>query len=177
MGGQRWCCPYRRRQTTARSGVAWCRLLPGILEECQHSNVWQLPEGCDQWKQYLNVERHWHVNDHTIYLHKDHVNEAELAQALAKALDVRSEADFYENLFRCTDDRQQKEKLLSKGIADAEINRCLREYSGPPAEKEHDEGHGKPTKGEQGGSTPQASSSGGSQGQQRKRVRLRRAHH
>jgi hypothetical protein len=114
------------------------------------------------------VERRWHVNDHTIYLHKDHANEAELAQALAKALDVRSESDFYENLLRCTDDRQRKDKLLSKGIADAEIDRCLREYSGRPAEEEHDEGPGKPTKGEQGGSTSQTPSGGGSQGQQRK---------
>jgi hypothetical protein len=112
------------------------------------------------------VERRWHVDDHTIYLHEDQANETELAQALAKALDVRSEADFYENLLRCTDDRQRKEKLLSKGIADTEIDRCLREYSGPPAEEENDEGPGKPTKGDQSGSTSQASSSGGSQGQQ-----------
>ncbi len=114
------------------------------------------------------VERRWHANDHTIYLHKDHVNEAELAQALAKALDVRSEADFYENLLRCTDDRQRKDKLLSKGIADAEIDRCLREYSERPAEEEYDEGPGKPTKGEQVGSTSQTPSGGSSQGQQRK---------
>jgi hypothetical protein len=114
------------------------------------------------------VERRWHVNDHTIYLHKDHANEAGLAQALAKALDVRSEADFYENLLRCTDDRQRKEKLLSKGIADAEIERCLREYSGPPADEEHDEGPGRATKGEQGSSTSQAPSGGGSEGQQLK---------
>ncbi len=114
------------------------------------------------------VERRWHVNDHTIYLHKDHANEAELAQALAKALDVRSEADFYENLLRCTDDRQRKEKLLSKGIADAEIDRCLREYSGPLPEEKHVEGPGKPTKGEQGGSTSQTPPGGGSQEPQSK---------
>lgn len=114
------------------------------------------------------VERRWHVDDDTIYLHKDYANETELAQALAKALDVRSEADFYENLLRCSDDRQRKEKLLSKGIADAEIDRCLREYSGPPAEEEHDEGPRKPTMGEQGGSTSQTPSGVSSQGQQHK---------
>lgn len=81
------------------------------------------------------VERRWHVDDHTIYLHKDHANEAVLAQALAKALDVPSEADFYENLLRCSDGLQRKQKLLSKGIADAEVERCLREYSGQPAEE------------------------------------------
>ncbi|MCX7806868.1 MAG: DUF3883 domain-containing protein, partial [Planctomycetota bacterium] len=81
------------------------------------------------------VEKRWHVEGDTIYLHKDHANETELAQALAKALDIRSEADFYENLLRCTDDCQRKHKLLSKGIADAEIDRGLREYSGPSIEK------------------------------------------
>jgi hypothetical protein len=91
-----------------------------------------------------------------------------LAQALAKALDVRSEADFYENLLRCTDDRQRKEKLLSKGIADAEIDRCLREYSGPRADEGHDEGPGRATMGEQGGSTSQVPSGDGSEGKQRK---------
>jgi len=101
-------------------------------------------------------------------LHKDHANEAELTQALAKALDVRSEADFYENLLRCTNDRQRKEKLLSKGISEAEIDRCLREYSGRPTDEDHGEGRGKPTKGEQGGSTSQPPSGSGSQGPQRR---------
>ena len=76
------------------------------------------------------VEQHWHVMDGTIYLHFDHMNEADLALALAKMVGVPSEADFYENLLRCKNDSQRKEKLLSKGIADAEIERCLREYSG-----------------------------------------------
>jgi len=95
------------------------------------------------------VEPRWHVEDDTIYLHCNHANEAELAQALAKALDVRSEADFYENLLRCTDNRQRKEKLLSKGIADAEVERCLRAYSGQSAEEEQDEGHREPIRGQQ----------------------------
>jgi len=87
------------------------------------------------------VERGWHATDDTIFLHKEHVNEAELAQAMAKALDVRSEADFYENLLRCKNDDQRKEKLLTKGIADAEVKRCLREYSVHPIamEKEQEE--------------------------------------
>jgi len=80
------------------------------------------------------IERRWHVTNDTMFLHGDHANEAELAQALAKALDVRSEADFYENLLRCNNDDQRKEKLLSKGIADAEVERCLREYSERPDE-------------------------------------------
>lgn len=114
------------------------------------------------------VERRWHVNDHTIYLHKNHVNEADLALALAKALDVRSEADFYENLFRCTDDRQRKEKLLSKGISDTEIDRCLREYSGTPTEVDYGEDPEKATKGENGGTISKEQSGGGGQEQHRK---------
>ncbi|HFD86249.1 MAG TPA: hypothetical protein ENJ35_01065 [Gammaproteobacteria bacterium] len=117
---------------------------------------------------HREVERRWHVNEYTIYLHKDHVNEAELAQALAFALNVRSEADFYENLLRCTDDRQRKEKLLSKGIAQAEIDRCLREYSRHLPEEEHDEGPRKPTSDGQDGSASQTPSGGGSQGHQPK---------
>jgi len=116
------------------------------------------------------VERRWHVDDDTIYLHEDFANEAELALALAKALDVRSEADFYENLLRCSDDLQRKEKLLSKGIADAEIDRCLREYAASPAEDVYDGGSKKPLEGEQGSGISQRPSSGGSQGQQRKQL-------
>lgn len=76
------------------------------------------------------VEQHWHVTDGTIYVHGDHTNEADLALALAKVVGVSSEADFYENLLRCYNDNQRKEKLLSKGIAEAEVERGLREYSG-----------------------------------------------
>ena len=118
------------------------------------------------------VKRRWHVHDDIIYLQKEHANETELAQTLAKALDVRQEADFYENLLRCTDDDQRKEKLLSKGIADAEIDRCLREYSGQPAEedpeKDHDKGPQKPPQREQDGSITQRPSNGGTQGEQGK---------
>jgi len=85
------------------------------------------------------VEQHWHVTDGTIYLHGDHANEADLALALAKMVGVPSEADFYENLLRCSNDNQRKEKLLSKGIAEAEVERGLREYSGHPEDVEAEE--------------------------------------
>ncbi len=101
------------------------------------------------------VERRWHVEGDIIYLHEDHQNEAALAQALAKALDLRSEADFYENLLRCADDHQRKEKLLSKGIADAEIDWCLREYSRQPDQEEQDEGLQMQTEGQQESGTVQ----------------------
>jgi len=89
---------------------------------------------------FREVEWRWHATDDIIFLHKDYSNEAELALAFSKALDARSEADFYENLLRCEDDHQRKEKLLSKGIAEAEIERCLREYSKRPNEKDRDRG-------------------------------------
>ncbi len=92
-----------------------------------------------------DIERRWHETGDTIFLHGDHANETELAQALARALDVRSEADFYENLLRFSDDRQRLEKLLSKGIAVDEVKRCLREYSRPPHEYEAERGAGKTT--------------------------------
>ncbi|MCX8038458.1 MAG: DUF3883 domain-containing protein, partial [Candidatus Sumerlaeia bacterium] len=85
------------------------------------------------------LERRWHVDGNIIYLHEDHVNEAELALALANALDVRSEADFYENLLRCNNDGKRREKLLSKNIPDAEIDRWLRKYAGKSATKEEEE--------------------------------------
>lgn len=107
------------------------------------------------------AEQRWHVTDDTICLHCDHANEAELAQALAKALDVRSEADFYENLLRCSDGLQRKQKLLSKGIADAEVERSLREYSGRPPEEEPEE---KPeSQGTEKPDTPHPPSTGGNE--------------
>lgn len=77
-----------------------------------------------------DAEKRWHADGEKIYLLGDSANEAVLAQALAKAIDVRTEADFYENLLRCNTDEQRKEKLLSKGMVEAEVERLLREYSG-----------------------------------------------
>lgn len=85
------------------------------------------------------IERSWDVVNNIIYLHEDHANEPELAQALAKLLKAPSEADLYENLLRCTDDSQRKQKLLNKGIADDEIDRCLRDYLEPPPDDKYDE--------------------------------------
>jgi len=99
------------------------------------------------------VDRPWHVIDDTIYLGKDHANETSLAQALARALEVRSEADFYENLLRCNSGHQLKKKLLSKGMADAEVDRCIREYAGQPPDEEQEEAPGGPVAEEPTGDT------------------------
>jgi len=99
------------------------------------------------------VERRWHVESDTIFLHSKYANEVELAQALARAVDVRSEADFYENLLRCENDDQRKAKLLSKGLAAAEVERGLREYAGRrTVEEQGQEGHPKELT-KQGGDT------------------------
>jgi hypothetical protein len=82
------------------------------------------------------VERRSHVMGAAIYLHEDHANESELAQALSVVIDVRSEADFYEVLLESGDDRRRKEKLRSKGMVDADVERRLREYSEWPVEDE-----------------------------------------
>lgn len=85
------------------------------------------------------VERHGDVIDDVLLLHADHANEDTLAQALAKAVGVISEADFYENLLRCNEAPQRKEKLLSKGMLESEVDRCLREYSRQSEAAEPDE--------------------------------------
>ncbi len=98
-------------------------------------------------------ERPWYVKDTTIYLKKDHLNEVNLAQALAKLLNKKSEADFYENLFRCSEDSQRKEKLLSKGLLVYEIDKSLGEYNGLSDEVEPSTGKGESTGGEDNGGT------------------------
>lgn len=80
------------------------------------------------------VERRWYSQNDVIYLHSAYANETELAQAVARALNVPTESDFYENLMRCSSDEQRKEKLLSKGVAGEEVERLLREYSGQALE-------------------------------------------
>lgn len=81
------------------------------------------------------IERRWHISENTILLHQDYSSEADLAQALAIALNVPSEADFYENLLRCENESQRKEKLLIKGVPEAELEMHLREYSKQPEEE------------------------------------------
>ncbi len=121
------------------------------------------------------VERRWHVEGDTIYLHKDRQNEAELARALTKALDVRKEADFYENLLRCADDRQRKEKLLSEGMADAEIDKCLREYSRQSDQEEQDESPQTQIEGQQESGTSQTPVGDDTQGHYREQASIRQA--
>ena len=75
------------------------------------------------------VERPYVINKSEIFLCKADVGEPALAQALADALEVRSEADFYENLLRCKSNGERRAKLSAKGLADADINPRLSEYS------------------------------------------------
>lgn len=82
------------------------------------------------------VERPYVIYKSEIFLCKADVGEPALAQALADALEVRSEADFYENLLRCKSNGERRSKLSAKGLTDADINPRLSEYSGDlPMEK------------------------------------------
>ena len=49
-----------------------------------------------------------------------------LGKALAEALAVKTEADFYENLLRCNTDAEREAKLLSKGVTKGETGRLVR---------------------------------------------------
>ena len=84
-------------------------------------------------------ERHFATKEDKLFLQEDRANETVLAKALAQLIGVRSEADFYENLFRCKSDHAREEKLIDKGMRAEELQRCLREFSGedpfvPPEE-------------------------------------------
>jgi len=56
-----------------------------------------------------------------------------LASALADVLEVKTEADFYENLLRCDSDDARRAKLLAKGATDQEMDRLLRIFRQCPA--------------------------------------------
>lgn len=49
-----------------------------------------------------------------------------LGQAMAEALRVRTDADFYANLLRCGSDAERKDMLLFKGVTKDEADRLLR---------------------------------------------------
>ncbi len=82
------------------------------------------------------IERAWDAEGDTIYLLAEQADITGLALALAKVIGARSEADFYENLLRCSTDEERKKKLLNKGLVEDEIERCLREYSAQISESE-----------------------------------------
>ena len=84
-------------------------------------------------------ERHFATKEGKLFLQQGRANETVLAKALAQVIGVRSEADFYENLFRCKSVHAREEKLIDKGMRAEELQRCLREFSGecsfvPPQE-------------------------------------------
>jgi len=54
--------------------------------------------------------------------------QSNMAEALATFLKAKSDAEFFENLFRCKNDDERKLKLLSKDVPHEEIDRFLREF-------------------------------------------------
>ncbi len=69
------------------------------------------------------IERNYLIQEGEIFLRSDSCNEPVLAQALTEILDIKSDADFYENLLRCKNEQERKEKLRSKGLTEADIQR------------------------------------------------------
>lgn len=58
-----------------------------------------------------------------------------LSRGISDFLGTKMEADFYENLFRCQDNAERKEKLLSKGVPEDEIKRLIAFYYEEPTEE------------------------------------------
>jgi len=74
------------------------------------------------------IERRWGRRDKDLLVSARTWNSrlTSLANALADALEVKTEADFYENLLRCDSDDARKAKLLAKGVTEQEMDRLLR---------------------------------------------------
>jgi hypothetical protein len=75
------------------------------------------------------IKRPYVIDKNEIFLRKADVGVSNLAQALADVLEVRSEADFYENLLRCKNNEERKAKLSAKGLANVDIKPRLNEYN------------------------------------------------
>lgn len=74
------------------------------------------------------TDRQWGLDGNKIFISSTSASrEASLASALAVYLDVKSEADFFENMLKSTQ-RQRKQKLLNNNVSEAEIIRLLTEF-------------------------------------------------
>lgn len=109
-----------------------------LKDRLQSLTLWVVPElrsNVELNGVTKSISRPFIVQEERIFLCKENVGEPVVAQALAEVLDVRSEADFYENLLRCKDDGERKAKLLAKGLAEADIMR-VREFHEVTPEEE-----------------------------------------
>ena len=86
-----------------------------------------------------DVGRRFILAESDIFLQECDVGEAVLGEAMAEILEIRSEADFYENLLRCENDDQRKAKLLAKGLTDTDIDPQLRAYEESHSVREEQE--------------------------------------
>jgi len=75
------------------------------------------------------VERQHTVEDRRLLVSAgEGSRQSYMAEVLTTFLKVKSDAEFFENLFRCKNDDERKRKLLSKDVPPEEIDRFLREF-------------------------------------------------
>lgn len=74
------------------------------------------------------IQTRWDVLEKEVLVSAKHSESSltSLAGALRQAIEVTTDADFYKNLLRCTNDHDRKAKLISKGLTGEEIDRLLR---------------------------------------------------
>lgn len=85
------------------------------------------------------VEKWFGVEDSHLLINAEHWRRrlTLLGSALAEALHVRTDADFYENLLRCNTEADCRDKLLSKGITKGELDHLLRSFGREPETPPH----------------------------------------
>jgi hypothetical protein len=87
------------------------------------------------------IPSNWGVDCNRIIIKLGNGNaESFLAEALSECLEVRADAEFIENLFRCNTDNDRRSKLFSKGLPNDEIERLLRDFENEVTEIEVNNG-------------------------------------
>ncbi|MEM4408443.1 MAG: DUF3883 domain-containing protein, partial [Candidatus Caldarchaeum sp.] len=80
----------------------------------------------------VEVDSKWALEERKkeakIYVYLQQVNEQYIASAIAEALGVPSQEDFYENLLRIQNEAELRERLLEKGLNDADLRSALEKW-------------------------------------------------
>ena len=77
------------------------------------------------------LDRAFHHHGDYLLLKEGDAGVVNLARALAAALEIRSEANFFENLLRCCDDAERRAKLRAEDIPDDQIDLYIQEFAKP----------------------------------------------
>lgn len=78
------------------------------------------------------IDRAYHHQGDDLILRESDTDVVNLARAFSAALDLRSEANFFENLLRCSDDAARKAKLRGEEMPTDQIELRVREYGQQP---------------------------------------------